>query len=128
MSAVTAGSAGLIFLRRGREELHSWERQTLERLRRRLALAGALDVLGAAALEAVDEQRPGELARRLFREPDRFRGRDADGALELLREEMRRDYAMGRTLFVGGWELAQTEARLFAVLHAMDQPSTGSRL
>jgi hypothetical protein len=34
---------------------------------------------------------------------------------------------MGRTLAVADWELAQTEARLFALLHAMDRPSDRSR-
>jgi hypothetical protein len=33
---------------------------------------------------------------------------------------------MGRTLPVADWELSQTEARLFALLHTMDRPSDRS--
>lgn len=127
VGAAAAGSAGLIFLRRGRETLHPWERETLEQLRPRLAAAGAPSVLGPVALETVGEETPGELARHLFRAPSRFRGRDVESALASLRDQIRGDYAMGRTLPVADWELSQTEARLFAVLHTMDRRSDRSR-
>ncbi|MPY87610.1 MAG: hypothetical protein GEU99_06795 [Luteitalea sp.] len=115
--AAAAGAGGAFYLRLGRDELHAWEQEAVERLSRHLALGDELDTLGPAAIEAIGEDRPGELAARLFRTADRFRGRDAEGALELLQDAMRRDYASGRTLPVGHWELSQTEARLFAVLY-----------
>jgi hypothetical protein len=117
LTTTAAGSAGAWFLMRGREALHLWERETLARLSRHLAFGKELDVLGPAAIEALDEDRPGELAEYLFRARDQFRGRDGEGALDLLRDQVRADYAAGRTLLVGKWELSQTEARLFAVLY-----------
>jgi hypothetical protein len=88
----------------------------LRGLGERLADPQAAARLGAALRRARPElaDREGTL-RQLFA-PARWRHAQATDAPARLREQVREDFAHGRTLSLQGWLLAASEARLYALL------------
>lgn len=63
-----------------------------------------------------EEADPEVLVRRLF---GRAPGEDADALKRTLREEIRKDFAEGRTENLDGWTLALTEIRLWCLYLAV---------
>ena len=88
----------------------------LRALREGLADPQAAARLGAVLLRARPELANREETLRQLFAPARWRRVQAADAPARLREQVREDFAHGRTLSLQGWLLAASEARLYALL------------